>query len=353
MDEATVLTRLLSRYSPSGAERPAVEEFVRVSRALGLSSRIDRVGNGVATRGRGRPHLLFLGHIDTVEGRRPVRRDGNRIHGRGAVDAKGPLASALVAAHRYAGPGTVRVVAAVGEETDSRGARHLLRGSRPDAVIVGEPSGWQGVTIAYKGDLRVEVVFSGPRSHWSSPTPTAADLSLAWLTRLKEAFRPFAQESLYRSLTAKVVGLAADPAADPEESRLLVDIRLPPGMTTEQVLGLFPAGPGPRSVRVLVRDEPVELARTDPAVRALVTAVRSEGGEPTLLRKAGTSDLNVVVPVWKVPAVAYGPGDARLDHTDRESVDLDELRKGTAVLGRAFADLLAGTLTPRRSAAAP
>ncbi|MGI0129220.1 MAG: M20/M25/M40 family metallo-hydrolase, partial [Thermoplasmata archaeon] len=62
--------------------------------------------------------------MDTVEGRRPARRRGGKVHGRGAVDAKGALAAALCAGERFSGPGELTIVAAVGEETDGRGARH-------------------------------------------------------------------------------------------------------------------------------------------------------------------------------------------------------------------------------------
>ena len=40
---------------------------------------------------------MLLGHIDTVPGRVPVRREGGRLYGRGAVDAKGPLACFVAA----------------------------------------------------------------------------------------------------------------------------------------------------------------------------------------------------------------------------------------------------------------
>ena len=354
MDEAAVLGRLLSHYSPSGREAAAVAEFVRIARELGYRARTDAVGNGIAVRGTGRPHLLFLGHIDTVEGDRPVRHVRGRLHGRGAVDAKGPLACALVAGARFAGVGTLRVVAAVREETDSAGAVHLLRGVRPDAVVVGEPSSWDGITIAYKGDLRLEATFERPRAHWSAPVPTAADAAVEWVSRTRAAFTPHVVDSPYRSLLVKVAGVHADPAADPEVARVLVDIRIPPGMSTGEVLELLPRDPPPSATRLVARIEPFERPRTDPVVQALTSSVRTQGGAPTLYRKTGTSDLNVVAPAWGIPGAAYGPGDARMDHTDHESVAVKDLRKAGAVLERAFALLASdGRLTPRRSVAAP
>jgi LysW-gamma-L-lysine carboxypeptidase len=48
--------------------------------------------------------------------------------------------------------------------------------------------------------------------------------------------------------------------------------------------------------------------------------------------KTGTSDMNVVAPVWRCPIVAYGPGDSALDHTPNEHLDLDEYWKAVNVL---------------------
>ncbi len=356
MDEADVLERLVAPYSPSGNEGPAVSAFVSLARTLGYRARVDRVGNGVAERGRGRPELLFLGHIDTVEGDRPVRRARGRVHGRGVVDAKGAIAAALWAGRGFAGPGTFRIVAAVGEETDSRGAPHLLSGRKPDAVIVGEPSGWQGVTIGYKGELRLEATFRGRRTHYASPFPTAADRAVDWIDVIRTVVAARQAESPFRSLSAKAIGFESRPGQDPESAVVTVDVRIPPGLSTRDAESLLSEAPGQPSLRVLSRVEPVEVPRTDPVVMALTFAVRGERGVPTLWRKSGTSDLNLVLPAWRVPGAAYGPGDARLDHTDRESLSLAELRRAAAVLRAALHSLArpgSEVATPRRSAVGP
>jgi len=356
MDDGAVLERLLACYSPSGEEAKAVAEFGRLARSFGYRTRVDRVGNGVAERGRGRPLVLFLGHIDTVEGERPVRRRAGRIHGRGAVDAKGALVTALLAGRGFVGPGTFRIVAAVGEETDSRGAHLVARGARPDAVIAGEPSGWDGLTIGYKGDLRFRATFSRPRSHWSSPFPTAADLAVAWVADLRAALGPGVAGSPFRSPSAKVVGFSSDPASDPEVATVTLDVRLPPGLSTAEAIGRFPPATPRPQIQLLTRIEPLEVRRDDPVVDAFCRAIRAHGGTPTLWRRSGTSDLNVVARRWGPAGVAYGPGDSRLDHTSRESLPLADLARATGVL-RAVIERLSGSApgapTPRRSAAVP
>jgi len=49
-----------------------------------------------------------------------------------------------------------------------------------------------------------------------------------------------------------------------------------------------------------------------------------------------TSDLNVLVPAWGCQAVAYGPGDSKLDHTPDEHVSIAELERAVAVLEAAL-----------------
>jgi [amino group carrier protein]-lysine/ornithine hydrolase len=350
VESAEILRRLVAKYSPSGRERAAVREFTSIARQLGYSTSVDRVGNGLARRGRGRPRIMFLGHIDTVEGRRPVRHRGGRVHGRGSVDAKGALAAALAAGRSFAGPGELTVVAAVGEEVDSRGARDLVGRRRVDRLIVGEPSGWDGVTIGYKGELQLTARFHGRRTHYSSPAPTTADLALAWTQAVRGVAAARQTESLFASLTAKTIAVESRRRGDFETASVTVDFRLPPGMTTAELLKLLPTEPGKPRIRVRIRAEPVEVDRTNPTVAALTAGVRALGARPTLWRKSGTSDLNIALPVWRVPAAAYGPGDARLDHTARESLSDADLERSVAVLREAFERLAGAPLTPRGSA---
>jgi [amino group carrier protein]-lysine/ornithine hydrolase len=342
VDEPAALLRLLRPYSPSGREGPAVRAFVGLARELGYTTRVDGVGNGLARKGSGRPRVLFLGHIDTVPGRRPVRRHFGRVQGRGAVDAKGALAAALLAGAGFSGPGSLEIVAAVGEETDSRGARHLVPRRGVDAVIAGEPSRWDGITVGYKGDLRLDARFRGRRSHYSSPTPTTTDVALAWAEGVRAWVAGRRSESPFRSLSMKVLGCVSEGEGDDEEVRITVDLRLPPGTSTRSILQELPRDPGRPLLAVTVRIEPVETGRGDPVVRALEAGVRAAGGRPTLWRKGGTSDWNLVAPAWRVPGAAYGPGDPHLDHTAKEAISERELHRSVVVLRTAFARLAVG-----------
>jgi len=339
VDEVAILRDLVEAYSPSGDETAAVERFVRIAKALGFHATVDNAGNGIAHRGTGRPEVLYLGHIDTVEGELPVRVVAGRLYGRGAVDAKGPLAAALLAASSYDGPGKVTIVAAVGEERDSRGSRFLLTRPAPDFMIIGEPGGWRSVTIGYKGNLSLVLRFAGKRSHLSSPSPTTVDRALDFASKIRAFCEVRQGASPFHSLSAKVHTIDTRREGDAETVEVGVNLRLPPAVTTAEVLRFIEEDQVADSVVVVDRSEAIEVNPRNDVVRTLCAEIRRHGGEPTLRRKLGTSDMNLTVPRWECPAAAYGPGDSHLSHTDRECLDIEDLRKAVEVLHGAFSAL--------------
>jgi LysW-gamma-L-lysine carboxypeptidase len=59
-------------------------------------------------------------------------------------------------------------------------------------------------------------------------------------------------------------------------------------------------------------------------VRALQRSLLRQGIKPRLVRKAGTSDMNILAQVSD-EIVAYGPGESRLEHTNFEKITMEEI----------------------------
>ena len=349
MDDVEVLRALVEEYGPSGDEQRAVRRFTDVATAFGFDVRTDEVGNAIARIGRGSPRIVFLGHIDTVEGALPVRLEGGRLHGRGTCDAKGPLASALVAASRHSSAGEILVVGAVGEERDSRGTRHLVQHlARPDFLIVGEPSGWDSVTIGYKGNLSLIVRVQGERAHLASPEPTTVETGLGFLEELRRFCETKRRETPFDSLAMKVHSIRSDHEGGRETLEIGLNFRLPPGLAATEILSFLDRFSEPLSHEVLDESGAVQVASRNEVVRALCTGIREQGRRPTLLRKLGTSDMNLAVPAWQCPAAAYGPGDSHLDHTERENIAIADFLRGIEVLRVAFSRLATASSTASR-----
>ncbi len=352
-DAIAFVEHLVATPSVSGSEADAVRVYVHAGARIGMRCEIDRAGNGVARRGPegAGVRIALLGHIDTVPGRIPVRTEGGVLHGRGSVDAKGPLAAMLVAAARADLPPGVAldVIAAVGEETHgSPGAVYVRDRMRPDACIIGEPSGWDGVTLGYKGRLVVHAQSVRPCAHSAGPDPSAGDDIHAWWARTLAAVERLneGRAGAFERVQAKILRVHTSEDDAHERARIEAGFRIPVGLAPGDVLAIAErSARGEIEVTSSGGEHAVRSDRNDPVARALTHAVRGEGGRPRLKVKTGTADFNVVAPVWRCPIAAYGPGDSSLDHTPEERLDLDEYLRSIGVLRRAI-EALARELRP-------
>ena len=78
------------------------------------------------------------------------------------------------------------IIGAVEEEGSSRGARHLVNRKAPDQLVILEPSGWDAVTLGYKGSLKVRYRLSKPMGHGAGPNESAADQAIAFVRRVQD-----------------------------------------------------------------------------------------------------------------------------------------------------------------------
>ena len=322
-------------------EGDAVEWLVMRMSERGFRASVDDAGNAVGEIGAGPRHVVLLGHIDTVPGEIPVRVEGDELVGRGAVDAKGPLA-AFVAAATERVPGVrVTVVGAVEEESPtSKGARYRATLPAPDWCVIGEPSGWEGITVGYKGRLGLRVAFARDARHGSAPGPTCTEEALALWERVREAAaRRTPGEDGFAALDCRLEG-ATGGISDglTERAELRIGYRVPPGIATaeleEEVRAIATAHPGSANVTVerIGAEEPARTPRTTTLARAFVAAIGEAEGKAAFKVKSGTSDMNILAPAWACPMVAYGPGDSRYDHTPMERLALADYTRAIAVL---------------------
>lgn len=319
--------------SPTGSEAAVVETLVKWANANGFQAGRDKVGNFVAETGRAGPLLLFVGHVDTVAGKILVRVEDDVLWGRGSVDAKAPLAAFLAAATSFQGRSDlrIRIVGAVDEEGDSRGAKGMQRPEAPAWIIVGEPSGSDGVTLGYKGIIRGVLTVTRPHRHGAHASPSAADeLLKIW----NEVARTFDFQDRFEWMQGRLLELggANDGLMDVATARFA--LRLPPGFTTVRTIRRL-EDIGARlgaSFRFGETMEPALVDKHSPLVAAYLAAIRAAGARPRLKQKTGTADFNLLHEWYpQTPIVAYGPGDASLDHTPEERIARAEFERGVRV----------------------
>ena len=350
-----LLRNLLEIPSLSGSEATAVDQLIGWLAAHGCQAYRDGAGNavGVLAAGGAEParEIILLGHIDTVPGHPPVSIHDGRLYGRGAVDAKGPLAAFAVAAARVGVRQGWRivVVGAVEEEAaTSKGARHIARERSPELAIIGEPTGWQRVALGYKGRLLADLTIRRPMSHRAGPVPSASELAVTFWndvqTRLLEINA--SRERAWDQVLANLRGFASSDDGLYETAHLSLGFRLPLDYSPERLKALLLELKDGARLDFHGDEQAFRSDKNNVLVRAFLAAVREHGGDPGFVVKTGTSDMNVVGPVWRCPILAYGPGDSSLDHTPEEHVALEEWTRGVSVLTQVLRDLT----TPDRPA---
>jgi len=350
LDPFALLIGAVSRPSVSGQERLVAEYLVAQLRSFASEAFIDAAGNVVARLGRGARHVMVLGHIDTVPGEIPVRIVDNVLFGRGAVDAKGALCAAIAAAAQLSPEVldglTLTIIGAVEEEApSSKGARYAVTAyPKPDLVIIGEPSGWDAMTIGYKGRLVIKLSCERANFHSARDETTAAELLVAAWLSLK-AWADGVNEGtdgLFDRVQLSLQGINGDSNGLSQRADAVVGLRLPPKLSPQAaekaVRDCLAPYPG-LSLSFAGHESAYRSPKDTPLTRALRIAIRAAGGKPRLIVKTGTSDMNVVAPYWDVPMLAYGPGDADFDHRPDEQLPLAEYQRAIDVLQLALVRL--------------
>jgi len=343
-----LLVDLVSTPSLSMHERACAELLTERMTSMGFAATIDASGSAVGVRGDSSPlakEIVLLGHIDTVPGVVPVRREGDIFYGRGSVDAKGPLAAFTIAAARASlPPGVrVRVIGAVEEEAaTSKGARFAAANYRADACIIGEPSGVDGGTLGYKGRLIAKLDLETDSSHSAGPEATAAELAFEVWSRVRAACdaRTAGAKRVFDQVQTRLRSIHSDHDGLADRATMTIGFRIPPGVMPtepEAICAQATSSTGARTSWHFAGHEVAHVAdRSNVIARALTGAIRAEQMTPAPKLKTGTSDMNVVGPVWKCPIAAYGPGDSSLDHTPNEHIRISEYLASIRILTRAI-----------------
>jgi len=353
-----LLTRMLEIYSPSGKEEEISSFLTKEMKNLGFHVRKDKVGNVIGEIGRGKPVTLLCGHMDTVDGYIPVRVEEGKLYGRGAVDAKSPLAAMIMAASAFAKkqpPCKIIVVGVVDEEGPGKGIKTFIREGIPiDYAIFGEPSGSDTIVLGYKGVLRLRITCKTQTGHSGAPWLFDNAIEKAW-----EIWNQISQlhltgeklSSRFYSITyclTRIRGGGITPIV-PSKCDMDIELRLPPQLTSAQVLNKvkgeiekYKRAHPQVSVKVKVEYliDAFEADRKSVLARALAWSIREKTHKQAAFsRKTGTGDMNILGNAMKIPIVTYGPGDSALDHTPNENIEIQEYLESIKVYQNAIMKL--------------
>jgi LysW-gamma-L-lysine carboxypeptidase len=235
----------------------------------------------------------------------------------------------------------VVVIGAVGEEAESRGAHYVKQHYQPIVTFIGEPSGWEKVTLGYKGSAWYTYRVQRQQAHSAAHAESACEAAVNYWNRLTAWASAYntPHTRIFEQVSPSLRRMQSQSDGFTDTAHLHFNVRLPLGLDvpacTEALRGLLDEaeltlGDGTPAYRG---------EKNSPPVRALLAAIRQAGGTPSFSLKSGTSDMNVVGPAWNTPIVAYGPGDSALDHTPTEHILISEYLKAVDVLAAALEHL--------------
>jgi putative selenium metabolism hydrolase len=328
----------------------------------------DDVGNACAlVKGRQRAPMLMLScHLDVVdvgevEGWEHAPFGGvvadGFLHGRGAMDIKGPLALQTYAAAQFLGQrpaGDIMVVHSVLEERGGWGMEHLLSTSdqKPDVVIIGEATAGD-ICVGHRGRAELILEVQGVAGHASAPQRARNPIEV--LPLVLPLINEFANEHqrtapLLGSATMAPTALETLPRSRnviPDRVRIVLDWRVIPGSTADELRSSLddflrtrlqlPEGwdytveysvEAQRTYTGKTRERrmftPGFLMKEDhPVVAAAVRTVEaSTGRRPAMRPWSFATDGGHSCGVHDIPTIGFAPGEERYAHTNRERLEL-------------------------------
>lgn len=308
---------------------------------------------GVARGSGGGKSLMLNGHIDTVglgsydgDPLSALVRDGN-MYGRGTADMKSGLACAMIAIARTKTlnlRGDVILAAVADEEMDSIGTEQVLKeGSRADAAIISEPTGF-AIMNAHYGYAQFEVDIHGVASHGSR-----ADLGVDAICKagyfLVELDR-HAQELVTQSRASSkgsngvgnihcgVIKGGEEINSYPARCTVSIERRTVGGESAEMIRQdlltilkrLEDTVPDFRfDLKMTFSRSPFHITQDHPFVQLVVKhATATTGTKPVMVSEKYWTDMALLADVG-IPGVVWGPKGHGL-HAKTEWVEIDSLR---------------------------
>ena len=356
-----------------GQEGDVAERVLQENRKLNFDDTwTDDVGN-VFARVEGKaagPTLMLSCHLDVVDIGDPASWEhgpfsgdvaGGFLHGRGAMDIKGPLALQTYAAAQFLEhrpKGDIIVAHTVQEERGGWGMEFLLNAGdqKPDVVLIGEATAGD-ICVGHRGRAELIVEIQGLAGHASAPQRARNPIEvLPLVLPLLQEFANTQQRSapLLGPATMAPTALETLPRSRnviPDRVRIVLDWRVIPGSTADELRAAvdvflrdrlrLPDGwschveysvEAQRTYTGKTRDRRMFtpgflMAQDHPVVQAAVATVAEHTGRiPQLRPWAFATDGGHSCGVHGIPTIGFAPGEERYAHTNRERLELASAR---------------------------
>lgn len=372
----SVLEQMIGIPSTEGEEQPLSDYIANYASLLGMDVSQPEVFPGrcnvIAEKefGKGGKTVLLNAHMDVVPTADGWKTDPFQLtvsngtaYGRGVVDCKGGLACLLIAVKRLIqNPsglnGKIIYTGVIGEETNSYGARHLVKsGLKADFCIVGEPTECK-VAISHNGSIRPIIQIQGLTAHSSTPqyginairvAAYISELIDKWNTELSSYTHNYNVGKPSVAITMIKGGVQEN--VIPDNCEIVIDRRMAPGENEEEIIRYFDkictqAEAAFRGSKVAIHDFIVTTgpaSETSPELPEVQLAYRMcesvTGIKQSPFGLTCNTDMNHFVRKG-IPTIILGPGSIDVAHKPNEFVSLKDLVQITEIYEKLLRELL-------------
>ncbi|MBS7631269.1 M20 family metallopeptidase [Candidatus Bathyarchaeota archaeon] len=342
--------------NPPGNEIEAAKVVIEELDAMNLPYQIFEKEKGrtniITQYGEGSPSVMILSHLDVVpEGEgweyppfEVTLKDG-KLYGRGTVDDKGSMASALLVLKAFKELGVEIsgsfIVAGVADEErgSTYGVRYLLEEKliKADYILVAEAMNGN-IEIAEKGSAGGRLVSKGKQAHGSMPEKGInAIIKMAKLLAKLEEFKfTYKPDPLLGGPTLNVGVIKGGVAGNvvPPSCEAQLDIRIVPGMDKDTVkkdledfISKLKQEDSEINIEVdIPRSVPATSIPPDsPFIKALSEVVTDvTGRKPETFGIGGISVAKFFI-LQNMEAPVFSLGDESLDHMANEYITIEDL----------------------------
>ena len=352
-------------FEGTGEGEAEISEFIRGRlQSYGAKTRLQKVrgrrANVIGTlKGSGGGRTLMLnGHVDTVgfteETKNPfgaVTDSKGLLHGRGACDMKGSIASMLGAIKSLVESGAelkgdLIFTGVIDEEYLSIGTNAIIKEYSSDAAIVGEPTSLD-IAIAHKGYAWVGVEVHGRAAHGSVPEKgidaiVEASKLVGRLSELQKSYKSVSHPLLGNpKMHMSIITGGTEWSIVPETCSIRMERRTLPAepkyITIKEVKKVVQdlSAEDPEfsaTVTDFFGQPALDISRKEPVVKALASAYKGvTGHKPKFVGVPYWTDAALLVSKKGIPTCLFGPGDIRLAHSSDEYVPVKEVERGSLI----------------------
>ncbi len=337
-----LLVQLVKAESePQMSKEPVLQVVMPLLEGMGMTiTRHEGNGNPAILATRGKPMILFNGHLDTVP-KGPGWKfgfgqiDGDQVYGRGSLDMKGGCAALLLAGRELARKDIdFAIMFSTDEEVGMAGAKEVAANhpelARIPLFIICEPTDMTPV-IDEKGIVQFRITTYGKNAHSSMPE-LGKNAILDLMDRLNELTESeLFGHSRHDPVTIGINMISGGTGMNvvPESASAVVDVRFPADYTCDEMFGIL---------KKLVRadDDTVEVelihdlppARSGISPEFLVRVENLVGGKAysvpygTEMAVFGKLNPNIMV---------LGPGKETMAHQVDEWADIKDVLRAAEV----------------------